>query len=117
MECAVVAAALEAAGAEVRLHSDYFAHDERDEVWLPEVAREGWVILTKDKAIRRRPIERNALIASGARTFVLTSGNMRGDEMAQVLIGHLRRMERVVARTKPPFIAIVTRTAVQVLDL
>jgi hypothetical protein len=113
----MVVESLREAGAEVRVHSDHFAHDERDDVWLPEVARHGWAILTKDKAIRRRPIEKQALIRSGARAFVLSSGNMRGQDMADVLVKHLRRMERVVHRTNPPFVAVVHRTSVQVLEI
>jgi len=99
------------------LHGECFADDERDEVWLPEVARREWVILTKDKAIRRRPMEKRALIASGARTFVLTSGNMRGEEMAEILLKHLRRMERLARSTLPPFVAAITKTGVRVLEI
>jgi hypothetical protein len=113
----VVIRALQAAGADVRVHSHYFAHDEDDEVWLPEVARRRWVILTKDKRIRRRPIEKQALLASGARAFVLTSGSLRGEEMADLFVKHLRRMERVARNTKPPFVAAVTRTGVHVVPM
>ena len=81
------------------------------------VADRGWVILTKDKRIRRRPIEKQALVESGARAFVLSSGNMRGQEMADLLVANLRKIERVVLNTDSPFVAVVTRTAVQVLEL
>jgi predicted nuclease of predicted toxin-antitoxin system len=117
LECHALIDALRAAGMEVHVHSQHFAPDETDEVWLEEVARRQWVILTKDKRIRRRPIEKQALIASGAKTFVLTSGNIRGKEMADLLVTHLRRIERIARTTKPPFIAAVTRTDVRVLDL
>jgi predicted nuclease of predicted toxin-antitoxin system len=116
LECAAVVQALRDAGAELQVHSEHFADDERDDVWLPEVARQGWAILTKDKKIRRRPIEKEALIRSGARAFVLSSGNMRGQEMGDVLVRHLRRMERIVHRTDPPFVAVVHRSSVKVLS-
>jgi hypothetical protein len=117
LECRVVVHALQDAGANLRLHSEHFDDDEDDQVWLPEVARRGWIILTKDKRIRRRPIEKQALVASGARAFVLSSGNMRGREMADLLVAKLRKIERVVLKTNAPFVAVVTRTAVQVLQL
>jgi predicted nuclease of predicted toxin-antitoxin system len=117
LECGVVIRALQAAGADVRVHSDYFAHDEDDEVWLPQVARRRWVILTKDKRIRRRPIEKQALLASGARAFVLTSGSLRGEEMADLFVKRLRRMERVARNTNPPFVAAVTRTEVRIVPM
>jgi len=110
-------AALQDAGVELRLHRDNFTDDEMDEVWLPAVTRRNWIVLTKDKRIRRHPMEKQALLASGARTFVLTSGNMRGQEMAEVLVGQIRKMERMARKEKPPFVAAVTRTSVKLLKL
>ena len=48
---------LEAAGLTVERHIDHFAQDAADELWLPEVAKRGWVILTGDKHLLRRPLE------------------------------------------------------------
>ena len=113
IESALIAAALRDAGVEVRLHRDFFAHDAKDEVWLPDVAQRGWIVRTRDKWIRRRPLEKRALIASGARAFVLTSGNLRGCEMADILTKHIGRMERLARTTKPPFIFAVTKAGVE----
>ena len=113
IESALVAAALRDTGVEVRLHREFFADDEKDEIWLPDVAQRGWIILTRDKWIRRRPLEKQALIASGARAFVLTSGNLRGREMADILVKHIGRMERLARVTKPPFIFAVTKARVE----
>ena len=38
-----VVRALKDAGANVEHHSDHFAQDEEDEVWIPSVAARGWV--------------------------------------------------------------------------
>lgn len=40
----------------VHIHDDHFDPDEQDQVWLPEVAAKGWVILTKDKDIHHRKL-------------------------------------------------------------
>jgi uncharacterized protein with PIN domain len=64
----VIANALRVAGADVHVHSDYFAPDARDEEWLARVAQQGWIILTKDTRIRYRTVERHALINSKACT-------------------------------------------------
>ena len=40
---------LRAAGLRVERHVDHFAHDAHDKDWLPEVARQGWVILSSDQ--------------------------------------------------------------------
>ena len=45
-----------------------------DSEWLPIVGADGLVVLTRDKRIRRRPIERQALLDHGVRACFLTSG-------------------------------------------
>lgn len=45
----VVAEALRAAGAETRVHSDFFAPDAPDAAWLTQVGAWGWIVLTKDR--------------------------------------------------------------------
>ena len=104
-----IPAALRKAGCLVEVHDDYFPEDCVDFVWLPEVARRGWVILTKDRKIRYRALEFDALINSGARTFVLTSGNLTADEASQILVKAIPRMEKLLEKRKGPFIASVTR--------
>lgn len=101
--------ALRALGARVEIHDDHFPSDTRDAVWLQEVGRRGWVVLMKDKRIRRNRLERDALVAAGVRAFVLTSGNLTGPEMAEILVGHLPRMNRILRGNTGPFVAVVGR--------
>jgi hypothetical protein len=54
----------------------------KDETWLRDVGRRGWVVLMKDDAIRRRPLERDALIGGGVRAFCLTNAQLRGTRLA-----------------------------------
>lgn len=48
------------AGATVHLHDDYFEQNVEDQEWLAEVGKRGWLVLTKDQWIRRRPLERDS---------------------------------------------------------
>lgn len=48
-----VAEALRGAGARVEVHIDHFNQAAPDTEWIPEVARRGWVLITRDKNIRR----------------------------------------------------------------
>jgi predicted nuclease of predicted toxin-antitoxin system len=105
-------AALRAAGARVEPHADHFKDDERDEVWLTEVGRRGWVVLTKDKNIRTRVIERDALLAANVRTFIVTAGNVTGPELAELLVRHLAAITGVARRTPAPFIARISASGV-----
>lgn len=91
------------------LLKEYFAIEALDEEWLPEVGQRGWLILTKDDRIRRRPVEREALMQSGARAFILPSGNMSGEEMASAIVNALPKIQRFVARNPPPFIARISK--------
>ena len=105
----IIAQALRQQECNVELLKEHFAVDARDEDWLPEVGQRGWLVLTKDDRIRRRPVEREALMQSGARVFILPSGNMSGDEMASAIVKALPKIRRFVASTPPPFIARVSR--------
>ena len=82
-------AALTAAGAVVEKHSDHFRDDARDEDWLSVVGAKGWVVLTNDKRIRHRTLERNALMAADVRAFVLTAGHLTAKDAAAVWVRHL----------------------------
>jgi len=106
----VVANALREHGFSVELLEDRFTSDAADEEWLPEIGELGWLILTKDDKIRRRPVERDALLRSGARAFILPSGNMSGKEMAATITKALPRIQRFVGKNQPPFIARISRS-------
>lgn len=104
-----MAAALRVEGANVEIHDAHFPADARDDDWLQEVGQRGWVVLSKDKHIRRRATELAALMTARVRTFVLTSGNLTGEEMAAAFVRALKRMTRVAAQNRPPFIATVAK--------
>ena len=64
----VVPETLRQAGVHVEIHASHFADNTPDTVWLSDVGQQGWIVLMKDKHIRSRPHERQALIyAGGAR--------------------------------------------------
>lgn len=113
-----VARALQEAGADVRYHDDYFAQAARDEEWLTHAGQLHWVVLTKDKGIRHRQVERDALIAANVRAFVLASGGrLRGQEMNEILVSRLSEMESFARDHAPPFIAGVSRSGIRLYQL
>lgn len=61
--------ALRAAEIPFVAHRDLFAHDTPDEKWLSEAGRRGWLVLTRDQNIRRRPDELKALRNAGVLLF------------------------------------------------
>jgi len=99
---------LRGAGFNVEEHAAHFADDAPDVDWLGEAGRRGWVVLTKDKAVRRNRLELEAILASGVTCFSLGHGNLRAVQMAQAFVTACPRMERVLRRYDPPIIATVT---------
>jgi len=81
-----------------------------DEIWLPFVGKQGWVLLTADKRIRYNFLEKRALQRSSVREFVFASGNMSGTEMALALENALDKMRKTCLRFSPPFVASITKT-------
>ena len=98
-----IATGLRDAGLTVHTMADVYGEDEAqrlpDEAWLRDAGRNGWVILTKDDAIRRRPAERDALIAASARVFCLTSAQLRGAEQLSRFLGN---HDRILRQAKNP---------------
>jgi len=106
----IIPTALRKTGEEVRVHDEHFPQDTRDEVWLGDVGKRGWVVLTKDKHIRYRAIEVHALRAANVRAFVLAArGDLSGAEVGQIFAKALLAMKKLCATTAPPFIALVSR--------
>ncbi len=104
-----VATALRAAGAEVAIHDDLFTPDALDTEWLPYVGERGWVVLSKDDRLRHRKIELVAIRSASVGVFILTSGNLTGDLMAEAFVAALPRMRAITGRETRPFVATVAR--------
>lgn len=102
---------------EAIVHDEVFAQDTPDAEWLATVGSQQWVVLTKDKHIRKRPLERAALLAGKVRAFVFTGGNMGGVEMAESIVSAIPRMLRIIDTTPGPFIARITGSgAVELIE-
>ncbi|HZI19471.1 MAG TPA: hypothetical protein VEY09_12845 [Pyrinomonadaceae bacterium] len=100
-----VPTALRAAGLNVEVHRDHFAHDVTDPVWIARCAREGWVVLGNDKRIKKNPIEREAIIRGGVAAFFLTAGWRTGEQDADAIIKALKRIANLLMSEPRPFIA------------
>lgn len=99
--------ALREIGLAVERHDDHFDRAETDEVWLQAVAAKEWVVLTADKRIAYRRLEKMAIEQSGAKVFVLVSGNLSGVEMAAIFVKAVGAMKSFVLKTPAPFMAKV----------
>ena len=105
----IIATALRQAGVIVEIHDDHFSIDAKDEDWLPFVGKRGWIVLTKDRRIRYRTLEKLAVIKAKVAVFTLTAGDLQGAEMAHIFIKAIPVIRRFIAKNKPPFIARIAR--------
>jgi hypothetical protein len=96
---------------EVKTLADFLQPGAKDTDWLAALAGQDWIVLTKDKNIRRRPLEAQALIAAGLRVFVITSTDLTGDEAGSIFVEAIPKIRRFCQKHEPPFIAGVTRMA------
>jgi PIN like domain len=87
---------------------DVFDRGVKDIDWLTALRGRDWIVLTKDKNIRRRPLEAQALVAAGLRVFVVTATDLTGEESGEILVKALPRIRRFCRKHRPPFIAGIT---------
>ena len=89
------ASGLREAGYVIHLVADHYPNDADevpDEDWIAEGCSRGWILLTKDKRIRYRAAELEAL--QEGHLFCLITGNMNIEEMTQAFLDALPKIER-----------------------
>ena len=101
--------ALERAGLVVERHDLHFEPNTPDEVWIPHVAQQGWVIVSGDKRILRRPREVRALVESQARMLILVGNHAPAGELAANLINTMPKIEKLLDELQPPAVVRVYR--------
>lgn len=88
-----------------------------DNTWLPTIGHAGLVVLTRDKRIRSRPLERRTLLDHGVRACFLTSGgNLDLFSQLRLWLRHWDDIETLVSEHPAPWLASVTRSGVRVFD-
>jgi len=95
---------LKAQGAQVEMHRHHYGDNVDDEVWLPEVASKGWIIISQNQF---NELERLALRNARGRAFLIVHGDMRAEEEAAMIVAALPKMLRILKAKQPPFIARV----------
>jgi predicted nuclease of predicted toxin-antitoxin system len=99
-----IAKQLKAAGETVIVHDEHFAEGTKDEVWLDEVGKKGWIVLTKDDQIRYHRTEVEAIKHSGARVIILPRGNIKAADLGAIIVGALPKIKRFAKKNPPPCI-------------
>lgn len=88
-----------------------------DTTWLPVIGKAGLVVLTRDKRIRSRPLERQTLLDHNVRACFLTSGgSLTLFDQLRLWLHNWNDIENLVAEQPAPWLASVTRVGVRVFD-
>ncbi len=107
--------ALRLAGANVEVHGAHFPPNASDTDILRFIGARGWVFLSKDENVRRRPAERQALAEAEVAAFILTAGRAKGEVIASAFVAALDRMQRICGTYARPFIATVSASGIVVV--
>lgn len=83
------------------------SRNEDDEVWIPKIARKGWIILTSDKA-RFRPLQGQVFLSAKAAAFILTANKLNGEKLAEVVVKALPKIEKMCLKGTRPILGKIT---------
>lgn len=89
---------------------DHFPDKTLDEDWLKVAGNKGWNVITKDKRIRYRRAEFDIVVKHNVKMFTLTSGNLTGNEMANIIEKAIPKIHKFIQTHKSPFIAKVLKS-------
>lgn len=107
---------LREAGIPFVAHREVFKPDAMDPEWIAEVGRRGWLVVTRDKNIRRRPNELRAVRDAKLHMFALSSGNLSAADTAAIVIKAWPAMQSEALHTPAPALYSVSRSgSVQLL--
>ena len=96
---------------------DHFAAGTPDEIWLEVIGQRGWFLITTDKHIRRRPLERDALKKYKVGAFFLLGKKMgRWDRIRQVVRVWHKILDKAVS-DRPPFAYQIDRHGTDITRL
>jgi len=111
-----IAADIEAIGYTVHTLESMYGRQQAmlvsDTQWLTDSAGPGWLVLTKDKRIRRKPLERERIVTTRAKVFCLTSGSLKGDEQRRIVMACLPAIV-TASQVDGPFVYTMGRSGIR----
>jgi hypothetical protein len=108
-----VAEALKRVRDDVIWLEDRFPHDAKDVEWLPVAGDNRWLVIVRDKKIRTRYGERQAIVRHGVGCFILNQGNDPTKwEYLKLLAATLDQMIEKDSGTSRPYIYTVSRDGI-----
>jgi hypothetical protein len=82
-----------------------------DVEFLPIIGERQWVLITKDKNVRRNQLEVEAILNSDVRAFVVTAANFNHEQIAQLVLKAMPKITRI-SRQQGPFVYNITASGI-----
>jgi predicted nuclease of predicted toxin-antitoxin system len=112
-----VAQALRANGWKVEWHRDHFDRDAVLDIEIFEfLAPRRWVMLTKDKGLRKNAHEVEKIVECNCRVFSLSNATMNSEQMSNVFLSNARSIGRFLKNCPAPFVAYLQKDRIDLLD-
>jgi predicted nuclease of predicted toxin-antitoxin system len=80
-----------------------------DTEWIQAAASRGYIIITSDKSVETDPINRQAVIESKAKVFILDENNSKAIHWAAAIIVSKEKIYELARDNEGPFFASVLR--------
>jgi PIN like domain len=103
-----LADALQQRGRLVRMHRQVFPDRTPDRVWIPDVTRRGWIIVTRDKRLQNRHLEWMAFRRAKARVLWFKGDRASNVGITEGFLTALPAIDRLTAELQPPYIVKIT---------
>lgn len=90
---------------------------ETDSMWIPTVASQGWIAITRDRHLNSRPAEKEAIIRHRARVIRLDARHQLNKWLElEIVVCQWRRFEELL-ESDGPWVYLASRTALTRLKL
>lgn len=104
----ILPAVLESLGAQVLTVAATFGQGAPDVEWLTAAGPKGWIVIPRDRMIRKRPLELQALRTAGVRAFAFSGGDQTADAMGELLRLRAVKMANICRSEPAPFLYTIT---------
>lgn len=96
-------------GEDVNHITEFFPRGTPDDEWLELLGEKGWFLITRDKSIRRRPIEKEALKRFKVGAFFLGGKQMDRWQIIKQVIRIWERVQEKADNSQVPFAYQINR--------
>jgi hypothetical protein len=104
-----IALRLQDEGHDARVFDEFASRP--DVEFLPIIGERQWILVTKDKNVRRNQLEVEAILNSDVRAFVVTAANLNHEQIAQLVLKAMPKITRI-SRRQGPFVYNITASGI-----